>query len=141
MRAGDLMTRKFEVVHPDASVEDVWARLQATEAGTLPVAEGNRLIGVIRSREVSALVEAMNGKGRPRRVREALSPELYYCFEGTDAVEAGALMREFGLRSLPVLGNDYHLAGVLALESIADEIADDIAHDIAAPRSRLSGVE
>jgi CBS domain-containing protein len=133
MRAGDLMTRHFEVVHPDTSVEDVWPRLRATETGSLPVAEGNRLIGVIHSEDVSALVGVMKGRGRARRVRDALVPELYYCFEGTDAVEAGALMREFGLRSLPVLGKDYRLAGVLTLDSITD--------DIAAPRSRLSGVE
>jgi CBS domain-containing protein len=133
MRAGELMTRVFEVVHPDASVEDVWPRLRNTETGSLPVADGSRLIGVIRSEDVSGLVGARQGGGRARRVRDALAPELFYCFEGTDAVEAGALMREFGLRSLPVLGNDFRLAGVLALNSIAEEIE--------APRTHLSGVE
>jgi CBS domain-containing protein len=133
MRAGELMTRNFEVVHPDASVEDVWPRLRETETGSLPVADGSRLIGVIRSEDVSELIGARQGGERTRRVRDAVAPELFYCFEGTDADEAGALMREFGLRSLPVLGNDFRLAGVLDLNSIAETIA--------VPRSHLTSVE
>lgn len=124
MKAGDIMTREFEIIHPDAMIEEVAPRLRSG-AGPIPVCENERLIGMISYQEIAPLLVTGSRGHRRIRVRDVVAPEILFCLEGTDVAEAAALMKENAARCLPVLSSDSHLVGVLALESIPPDSQGD----------------
>src|SRR5258705_10693612 len=67
MTAGECMTREFEAIHPEAPVEEVVRRLKTPDADPIPVCDGNRLIGMVSYRDVTA--GAATGVRRGGQVR------------------------------------------------------------------------
>lgn len=112
------MRRGFEVVHPEAFLEQVAARPGLSSNGPLLVCEHGRLIGVLGPDEIVAW-RGRGGRGaRRERVRDIMPSDVLYCLESTDIEEAIALMRESRAGWLPVLGADRRLAGLLALADV-----------------------
>jgi CBS domain-containing protein len=120
MTAGELMTRRFESVHADATLEDVARKLQAPGLNLLPVTRDGYLVGTITRDEV-ALTPRPRRRAEPVRVGDVIAPDLLFCFENTDVSEAASLMRENRVNLLPVLGPNKALVGVLALDDIPEE--------------------
>jgi CBS domain-containing protein len=118
MTAGDLMTRTFEVVHPDTLLEHVVARSEPRESAPLLVCEQGRLIGILDAREVAETRKKRGPVGRAVRVRDVVAPDVLYCLESTDVTEAAALMREHHASVIPVLGPDRRLVGLVALKDV-----------------------
>ena len=118
MKARELMTRKFEVVHADADVEEVARKLETSNAGILPVCKDGLLVGMVTHDDLAVHVTA----GRqPTRVADVIAPDILYCFESTDVTEAANLMRENRVPFLPVLRENKTVVGVLALKDIPGE--------------------
>lgn len=124
MRAGEIMCREFETIHPDAMIEEIASRLNS-EAGPIPVCENERLIGMISYEEIASLLGPGSRDHRRIRVRDVVAPEILFCLEGTDVLEAAALMRENQVCHLPVLGARSMLIGVLDLDSIPPDSQGD----------------
>jgi CBS domain-containing protein len=118
MTAGDLMTRTFEVVHPDTLLEHVVAGSGQPENAPLLVCEQGRLIGILDTREVASARDRRSAEARAARVRDVLAPEVLYCLESTDVTEAAALMREHHASVIPVLGPDHRLVGLMSLKDV-----------------------
>lgn len=115
MTAGQLMTRKFQTVHADSRLEDVERKLQSSGMNLLPVCRDGDFVGTITHEDIA---------GAPTsrlRVADVIAPDILFCFEGTDVVEAASLMRENRVDLLPVLNRQKALVGVLALASIPGE--------------------
>jgi CBS-domain-containing membrane protein len=53
------------------------------------------------------------------RVREAMTPDVVYCFEDQDAQEAARLMEQHQIRRLPVLNRNKWLVGMVSLGDLA----------------------
>jgi CBS domain-containing protein len=127
MTAGERMKRSFDVIHPDVPLEHAAARVDPTGRRPILVCEHDRLIGVLDAEALTA-GRRMGAKGaRPPRVRDAVAPDVLYCFESTDLAEAAALMREHRALAIPVLSADRRLVGVVALEDVpgsGDKVAD-----------------
>ncbi|HKQ57432.1 MAG TPA: CBS domain-containing protein [Candidatus Eisenbacteria bacterium] len=118
MTAADLMTRTFEVVHPDTLLEHVVVRSDQPENGPLLVCEHGRLIGILDTREVAAAKRQPGAVARAARVRDVVAPDVLYCLESTDVTEAAALMREHDAPVIPVLGPDRRLVGLVSLKDV-----------------------
>jgi IMP dehydrogenase len=135
MRAAEIMTREHTTIHPDALIEEVAPRLGSPEADPIPVCENERLIGMISHQDIAPHINAATRNPRRIRVRDVLTPEVVFCLEGTEVVEAAAFMKENHLRRLPVLSADRKLAGMLTLESIPSPAAEDLG------KTTASGLE
>lgn len=73
MRVGDAMTRDVCMARPDHTIEDAARMMLAVDAGLLPVAEEDRLVGMITDRDIA--VRAIGeGKGPGTSVSEIMSP-------------------------------------------------------------------
>ena len=133
MRAADVMERQFEIVHPDATVEEIAPRL-SRNTEPLPVCEGRRLIGLVRPEDLMG--EPMPGLQRQRvtRIRDLITPDVVYCLESTEISEAVALMRENDLECLPVLDEQKALVGMLSLRSLPPGTAFDAGAQAGAGR-------
>jgi CBS domain-containing protein len=118
MTAADLMTRKFESVHADASLEEVARKLESCDADLLPVCRDGLLVGTITQEEVAIRVPTARRRIETTRVADVIAPDILFCFEGTDVMEAAKLMKESRVSFLPVLNRSKKVVGVLALKDI-----------------------
>jgi CBS domain-containing protein len=112
------MSREFEVVRPDCTIEEVARRLEARPDESFPVCEYGRLIGLVSYRDVVVRAPAIRRALGVVRVRDVISPEVLFCFEHTLVSEAATLMRDSREPRIPVLDADRRLVGMLALSSV-----------------------
>jgi CBS domain-containing protein len=140
MKVRDCMSRDVEVISPDDTIEAAAKTMSVIDAGILPVAEDDRLVGMVTDRDLA--IRAV-GTGRPpsTTVREVMTHEVKYCFEDDEAEDALDNMAEQQLRRLPVLDQDKRLVGIVSISDLADEEtaeAGKALSDIATPSAQHS---
>ena len=80
MRVSEAMTREVRVANPGQSIRDVAKIMDEINAGSLPVGENDRLVGMITDRDI-AIRAVAQGKGPDTPVREVMSSEkVLYCY-------------------------------------------------------------
>jgi len=121
----DVMTRGVETTPPDATIADVARRMRDLDVGSLPVTDGNRLLGIVTDRDLSVRATAAAKDPNTTKVREVMSPELAWIFEDEPADAAARVMRERQIRRLPVLDRSDRLVGMVALADLATDLGDD----------------
>jgi CBS domain-containing protein len=121
----DVMTRGVETASPDTTIAEVARRMRDLDVGSLPVTDGNRLLGIVTDRDLSVRATASSKDPNTTRVREVMSPELAWVFDDEPADAAARVMRERQIRRLPVLDRSDRLVGVVALADLATDLGDD----------------
>src|SRR5215217_5552167 len=105
MKVGEIMTRGVEIASPDDTIQQAASRMAELDAGVLPVGENDRLVGMLTDRDIAVRAVAQ-GKGPETKVREAMTPEVRYCFEDE-------------VRRLPVMSRDKRLVGIVSFGDVA----------------------
>lgn len=119
MKVRDLMTQEIHVTSPEDSIGEAARRMAALQADALPVGEGDRLVGMITDRDIAMKVAAENRDPGTTKIREAMRPELEYCFEDEESQEVAFKVPGAALRGLPVLNRRKELVGVVSLSQQA----------------------
>ena len=119
MQLRDVMTTNVEVVHPDAMLQDAAQKMKSLDVGSLPVCDGQRLVGTLTDRDITirAVAEGRNPTTTP--VRESMTPQVIYCYDDQNVKEAAKLMQEKQIRRLPVINRDKRLVGIVSLGDLA----------------------
>jgi CBS domain-containing protein len=125
MRVHEVMTRNAECVSPEATIQQAAERMKALDVGSLPVCDNDRLVGILTDRDITLRCVSAGHDPRSDRVRDAMTPDIHYCFEDQDVGEAAAQMKEKQIRRLPVLNRDKRLCGIVSLGDLAVETRDD----------------
>jgi len=99
--------------------------MQALNVGALPVCHNDRLVGMITDRDLTVRTTAAGADPNRAHVRDAMTPEVIFCFEDQHVAEAASLMKEKQIRRLPVLNRDKRMVGIVALGDLAVETQDD----------------
>jgi CBS domain-containing protein len=120
MRIGDVMSRDVQVVNADATLRDAAEFMKRIDTGVLPVAEGDKLVGMITDRDI-AIRGVANGNGPDVSIRRVMSPEVKYCFEDEDVAHVAKNMAELQVRRLPVMNRNKRLIGIVSLADLAIE--------------------
>jgi uncharacterized protein (DUF2267 family)/CBS domain-containing protein len=118
MKASDMMTRSVHVANPNQTLQQAAQALAQLDAGSLPVGENDRLVGMITDRDI-AIRGIAEGKGPSAHVREVMTNDVKYCFEDEDVDEIVGNMGDIKVRRLPVVNRDKRLVGILSLGDIA----------------------
>jgi len=118
MKVSECMSRDVQVCAPDHSIQDAARTMQEIDTGVLPVAENDRMVGMITDRDI-AIRAVARGMGPETPVREAMSPEVLYCFEDDDIDEVAENMGEHQVRRMPVVNRDKRLVGIVSLGDIS----------------------
>lgn len=124
MQLKKIMTADVEVIRPESSIADAAKKMRSLDVGSLPVCDGERLVGMITDRDITIRATADGRDPNNTLVRDCMSPEIVYCFEDQSAEEAERLMQEKQIRRLPVLTRDKQLAGIIALGDLATKTDD-----------------
>jgi CBS domain-containing protein len=118
MRVSDAMTRDVRIANPGQSIREVAKIMAEIDAGSMPVGENDRLVGMITDRDIAIRAVAA-GKGPDTPVREVMSEEVKYCFDDEDLEHVAQNMGEIQMRRLPVVNRDKRLVGIVSLGDVA----------------------
>lgn len=87
--------------------------------GALPVAENDRLIGMVTDRDI-VLRAVANGKAPNQcSVRDVMSEGVKYVHEDESTADLARNMADLQVRRLPVMSRDKRLIGIVALGDLA----------------------
>jgi CBS domain-containing protein len=112
------MTRDVRVANPGQSIRDVAKIMAEIHAGSMPVGENDRLVGMITDRDI-AIRAVAQGKGPDTPVRDVMSKEVKYCFEDEDLEHVAKNMGDIQVRRLPVVTRDKRLVGIVSLGDVS----------------------
>jgi CBS domain-containing protein len=118
MRVSEAMTRDVRVANPGQTIRDVAKIMAEIDAGSVPVGEDDRLVGIITDRDIAIRAVAA-GKGPDTPVRDVMSKEVKYCFDDEDLDHVAKNMGDIQVRRLPVVNRDKRLVGIVSLGDIA----------------------
>ena len=118
MRVSQAMTREVRIAAPGQSIREVAKIMAEIHAGSVPVGENDRLVGMITDRDIAIRAVAA-GKGPDTPVREVMSKEVKYCFEDEDLEHVAQNMGDIQVRRLPVVNRDKRLVGIVSLGDLA----------------------
>src|SRR4051794_30052578 len=108
MKVSEVMTRDVQTVRPDQPVQDAASFMLSSDAGSIPVIEGERLIGMITDRDI-AVRGIAKGYGPDTRVREVMTDDIVCAREDDDVEDAASKMSEAQVRRLPVIDDQERL--------------------------------
>lgn len=111
----DVMTRHFEMIHPEVSLKDAAAKMTTMNLSTLPVCEEKRVVGVLKGPSVSRRLEEGERDPRTVKVREVMEAVTLTGRADQELKTVVLLMREMKVAVLPVLDQDESLIGVFSL--------------------------
>jgi CBS domain-containing protein len=115
----DVMSREVKLVGPDENVRQVAQMMREADTGILPVAEGDRLIGMLTDRDVTVRLVAEGRDPGQTKVRDVMTADVRYVFEDEDLEHVAENMAEQRVRRLPVMNRQKRLVGVVSLGDIA----------------------
>ena len=128
MKVSEVMTRDVATVTPDQRVQEAASFMLRADAGSIPVTEGERLIGMITDRDI-AVRGVANGYGPDTPVRELMTNDIICARIDDDVEEAANKMSEAQVRRLPVIDDQERLCGIVSLGDLAREADDDCAEE------------
>ncbi|TGQ33910.1 MULTISPECIES: CBS domain-containing protein [unclassified Mesorhizobium] len=118
MRVGDCMTQNVRIASPDHTLLDAARTMAELDAGVLPVAENNQLVGMITDRDI-AVRGVAEGRGPDTKIRDVMSAEVKYCFDDQEVNDVLQNMGDLKLRRMPVMNRDRRLVGIVSLGDLA----------------------
>ncbi len=119
MKINEIMTCGVEVIPPEATVQEAAQKLKEFEIGSVPVCDGERLVGMITDRDIAIRLAAEGRDPATVPVKRIMTPEVLWCFENQTVEEAGRMMKENQVRRLPVISQDRRLVGIVTLGDMA----------------------
>lgn len=114
MKVSEVMTRNVQTVRPDQSVREAANFMLQADAGAIPVAEGDRLIGMITDRDI-AVRGVAEGHGPDTPVRELMTNDMITARIEDNIDDVAIRMSEAQVRRLPVIDEDQKLCGIVSL--------------------------
>jgi CBS domain-containing protein len=115
----DVMSREVKLIGPDDNVRQVAQIMREADTGILPVAEGDRLIGMLTDRDVTVRLVAEGRDPGQTKVRDVMTADVRYVFEDEDLEHVAENMAEQRVRRLPVMNRQKRLVGVVSLGDMA----------------------
>jgi CBS domain-containing protein len=118
MKIREVMSRDVQLARPDETLREAAARMREIDSGVLPVADGDRLVGMLTDRDI-AIRGVAQGKGPEARVRDVMTPEVKYAFDDEPVEDVAENMADLQVRRLPVVNGEKRLVGIVSLGDIA----------------------
>lgn len=135
MKVSQVMTTEVKIADPSRTIQDAAKLMDKTDCGSLPVGEGDRLVGMITDRDIVIRAVAA-GLPADTPIRDVMTKELKYCFEDDEVEDVAENMSEIQMRRLPVLNSKKRIVGIVSIGDLArsdDECAGEALAGIAQP--------
>jgi CBS domain-containing protein len=120
------MTRDVQTVRPDQPVQQAASFMLSADAGSIPVTDGDRLIGMITDRDI-AVRGVAKGYGPETPVRELMTNDVVCAREDDNVDDIAEKMSDAQVRRLPVIDDQQRLCGIVSLGDLSRETDSDDA--------------
>ena len=127
MKISEVMTRDVTTVTADQSAREAASFMLSGDAGSIPVTDGDRLIGMITDRDI-AVRGVAKGHGPDTPVRDLMSSGLVCARLDDDVEEVAMRMSDAQVRRLPVIDESENLVGIVSLGDLSRETDGEEAH-------------
>ena len=138
MKVSEVMTTEVETVSADQTAREAAAFMLRADAGSIPVCEGERVIGMITDRDI-AVRGVAEGRGPDTPISELMSDGIVCAHEDDDVQAVAQRMSEEQVRRMPVLNSEQNLVGIVSLGDLARETAGQAAEKALEGVSALGG--
>ena len=115
----NVMTEHVMTVRPEATIFEVARLMRDEDIGAVPVAEGDRLLGMVTDRDIVIRAVADGQLARHPDVRSIMSQRILYCFADQRVEEVLDNMGEMQVRRLPVVDRDKRLVGMVSIGDLS----------------------
>jgi CBS domain-containing protein len=130
----DVMTSNPRSIEPSTTVTEAARLMKAEDVGSLPIVDGDQLVGVVTDRDIVIRVVAEGKDLQSTTAGEIASRDLVTVDPEQDLDEALRLMAQHQVRRLPVAEEDGRLVGILAQADVArvgkDEKTGQVVQEI-----------
>jgi CBS domain-containing protein len=126
MKVSEVMTRDVQTIRPDQRVQEAASFMLSADAGSIPVTDGDRLIGMITDRDI-AVRGVAKGYGPDTPVRELMTNDIICVRDDEDVDDVASKMSEAQVRRLPVIDQDERLCGIVSLGDLSRDADEDCA--------------
>ena len=126
MKISEVMTRNVQTVRPDQTAREAAAFMLSADAGSIPVTEGDRLIGMITDRDI-AVRGVAEGHGPETPVRDLRTHDVVGARFADATDDVASRMSEAQVRRLPVIDDQERLCGIVSLGDLSQQGADNAA--------------
>src|SRR5215813_9948298 len=138
MKVRDVMSTPVNMATPDDTIERAAQLLANSDCGALPVAENDRLVGMITDRDITVRAIAKGKQPGSCTVREVMSSGIKYVYDDETTQSAAHNMSRLQVRRLPVLDRNKRLVGIVSLGDLAvkqDGVAEEALRGVSLPAS------
>lgn len=126
MKISEVMTTEVETIGADQTAREAASFMLRADAGSIPVCDGDRVIGIITDRDI-AVRGIAEGRGPDTPVSELMSDGIICAREDEDVATVAQRMSDEQVRRLPVLDADDKLCGIVSLGDLAREARGETA--------------
>ena len=125
--AGSIMTTEYVFLHPDATVEESFARIRKEGMDketiyTCYVTQNRVLIGVVTVRRM--LLSAYE-----TRIRDIMETNVLSVNTHDDKEDVAQLLNKYDLSAIPVVDGDNRLVGIVTFDDAMDVIEEETTED------------
>lgn len=124
MKISECMTPDVLTVRPDQKLSEVAKLMLDEDVGVLPVANADRMVGMITDRDIVVRAVA-RGLNPDTPVKNVMSQEVLYCFEDQDVDDVAQNMSDLQVRRLPVVDRRKRLVGIVSTGDFAREVSGE----------------
>jgi CBS domain-containing protein len=119
-----LMTSSVACCHPDDSLDHAAEFMWHRDCGALPVcesADSRKVVGMVTDRDICMHAHFQQRPLSELQIRGAMSQGVRSCKATDSIVAVEQIMREAGVRRLPVVDDGGDLVGIITLADLARE--------------------
>lgn len=129
MTIQEIMTAQIETVGPDTTLREAASKMCDLHIGSLVVADGKELIGMLTDRDICCRAVAEGRDPMSTKVTEIMTGDVAYCFDDEDITDAAELMERKHIRRLAVLNRRKQMVGFLSVDDLA-RYSHDLAGEV-----------
>jgi len=138
MKVSEVMTREVRTIGPDQTAKEAANFMLSTDAGSIPVTDGKRLVGMITDRDI-AVRGVAKGFAPDTPVSELMTKDCITAREDDDVSTIASKMSEAQVRRLPVIDDQERLCGIVSLGDLSRDGDDQSASQALAGVSQPGG--
>ena len=118
-KISELMTDRPRAITPQTSVRDAARLMEEEDVGSLPIVDGERLVGIVTDRDVTIRAVGRGLDTEQTPVEEIASKEVYALTPDADLDDALETMARAQVRRVPIVVRENELVGMVSQADIA----------------------
>lgn len=139
----NVMTENVCWVTLETPLPEIARRMREEDIGSVPVIEGDRLVGIVTDRDIVLRAVVDGGDLTGVKARQVMSPKVLYCFADQSVAEVLENMGDHQIRRLPVVSREKRLVGFVSLGDLsgaAEAESGTALKEISKPAAAVAGV-